>query len=342
MTNDLPLLELKALRTEFRIRKQWQAAVRGVSLSLKRNETMALVGESGSGKSVTALSVLRLLPGASARHGGGHVMLEGRDLSTLSEGQMSKVRGNDIAMIFQDPMTSLNPTMTVGNQIAEAVCQHNKMSKAAARQEALAALREVGIPGAEDRLNDFPHQFSGGMRQRVMIAMALACKPKVLIADEPTTALDVTIQAQILALLAQLQAAHGMSVLFITHNLGVVAQIADRVAVMYAGEVVELADVDSLFARPVHPYTQALLRAMPRVDIDLDGFRAIPGRAPTLTAMPTGCAFAARCPSREPQCEREHPELVPVSEGNNTHMVRCPVQLRAQENVMRETMESSL
>ncbi|WEY42315.1 ABC transporter ATP-binding protein [Paraburkholderia sp. SUR17] len=327
MTQPSPVLELRALRTEFRIRRQWRAAVRDVSLCVARNETVALVGESGSGKSVTALSILRLLPTAAARHGGGQILFEGRDLSALSEAELAHVRGNQIAMIFQDPMTSLNPTMKVGDQIVEAIRQHHDVPYADARRQALAALREVGIPGAENRIDDYPHQFSGGMRQRAMIAMALACKPALLVADEPTTALDVTIQAQILALLAQLKAAHGMSVLFITHNLGVVAQIADRVAVMYAGEIVELADVDALFARPTHPYTQALLRAMPRVDLDIDAFQGIPGQAPTLSTMPSGCAFAARCPHRQARCEHEHPDLLPVPGGARDHVARCPVAL---------------
>ena len=327
MKPESAILELRDLRTEFRIGKQWHAAVRDVSLSVARNETVALVGESGSGKSVTALSILRLLPGSGARCAGGHVLLEGRDLSALSEAQMSQVRGNDIAMIFQEPMTSLNPTMTVGDQIAEAVSQHRRASRGETRALVLSALREVGIPDAQSRLADYPHQFSGGMRQRVMIAMALACKPKVLLADEPTTALDVTIQAQILTLLADLQTAHGMSILFITHNLGVVAQIADRVAVMYAGEIVELADVDALFARPMHPYTQALLRAMPRVDIDSDNLQAIPGQVPAINAMPPGCSYAPRCPSREPQCESGRPGLLPVPGAGGRHQVRCPVRV---------------
>ncbi|MFT4063489.1 ABC transporter ATP-binding protein [Paraburkholderia sp.] len=329
MTLHPAVLELRELRTEFRLRQQWHAAVRGVSLSVARNETVALVGESGSGKSVTALSILRLLPTAAARHAGGQILLDGRDLSALSEAQLARVRGNRIAMVFQEPMTSLNPTMRVGDQIIEAIRQHQDVRHAEARRRALDALREVGIPGAENRFDDYPHQFSGGMRQRAMIAMALACKPALLVADEPTTALDVTIQAQILALLAQLKAAHGMSVLFITHNLGVVAQIADRVAVMYAGEIVELADVDALFARPTHPYTQALLRAMPRVDLDLDidEFQGIPGQAPTLATMPSGCAFAARCPHRQARCEREHPDLLPMPGNAPAHMVRCPVMV---------------
>jgi oligopeptide/dipeptide ABC transporter ATP-binding protein len=327
MTSHPAVLELRELRTEFRLRRQWHAAVRDVSLSVARNETVALVGESGSGKSVTALSILRLLPATAARQAGGQILLDGRDLSALSEAQLARVRGNQVAMVFQEPMTSLNPTMRVGDQIVEAIRQHQDVPYAEARGRALEALREVGIPGAENRFDDYPHQFSGGMRQRAMIAMALACKPALLVADEPTTALDVTIQAQILALLAQLKAAHGMSVLFITHNLGVVAQIADRVAVMYAGEIVELADVDALFAQPTHPYTQALLRAMPRVDRDIDEFQGIPGQAPTLATMPSGCAFAARCPHRQARCEREHPDLLPVPGSAAGHTVRCPVML---------------
>jgi peptide/nickel transport system ATP-binding protein len=325
------VLSLRELRTEFRIRQQWHAAVRGVSLDIARNETVALVGESGSGKSVTALSILRLLPTTAARHAGGQILLEGRDLSTLSEAQLTHVRGNRIAMVFQDPMTSLNPTMRVGDQIVEAIRQHQRVPYADARRRALDALREVGIPGPENRFDDYPHQFSGGMRQRAMIAMALACKPTLLVADEPTTALDVTIQAQILAVLKQLQAAHGMSILFITHNLGVVAQIADRVAVMYAGEIVEVADVDSLFARPTHPYTQALLRAMPRVDVDMGVLQAIAGQAPTLATMPSGCAFAERCPYRQASCERGHPDLLPVPGSAPGHSVRCPVRVEQSQ-----------
>ena len=272
---------------------------------------------------MTALSVLRLLPGAGARHGGGQVLLDGQDLTALSEKQMSRLRGEAIAMIFQEPMTSLNPTMTVGDQIAEAIRLHRKLSWKEARRLALEVLEEVKIPAAARRFDDYPHQFSGGMRQRVMIAMALACKPRVLLADEPTTALDVTIQAQILNLLSELKAAHGMAVLFITHNLGVVAQIADRVAVMYAGEVVETADVQTLFARPTHPYTEALLRAMPRVDADSQVLDSIPGGVPAITAMPAGCAFAPRCRLKEARCEARRPDLTDIGPG---HQVRCVVR----------------
>lgn len=323
MSTQEAVLELRNLRTEFCIGGSWHAAVRDVSLTVGKNETLAVVGESGSGKSVTALSILRLLPEGATRHGGGQILLEGRDLAPITEKQMAMLRGDAIAMIFQEPMTSLNPTMTVGDQIAEAIRQHRPISWTDARALALEALEEVRIPAAAERFSQFPHQFSGGMRQRVMIAMALACKPKVLLADEPTTALDVTIQAQILSLLSELKQAHGMAVIFITHNLGVVAQIADRVAVMYAGEVVETADVETLFARPMHPYTEALLRAMPRVDLDTAVLEPIPGSVPAITAMPLGCAYASRCPLREARCETTAPTLEPVSQS---HQVRCLVR----------------
>ena len=332
MTTASPTLELNDLVTEFRVGGKWHAAVRGVSFKVEKNETLAVVGESGSGKSVMALSILKLIPASGARHGGGRVLLEGRDLTPLSERQMANVRGNDIAMIFQEPMTSLNPTMTIGDQIAEAVRQHRKISWSDARKVALEVLEEVKIPAAAKRFNDYPHQFSGGMRQRVMIAMALACRPKVLLADEPTTALDVTIQAQILTLLDDLKKAYGMSVVFITHNLGVVAQIADRVAVMYGGEIVEQADAETLFKQPAHPYTEALLRAMPRVDTDAASLEPIVGSVPAITAMPRGCTFASRCPLREPRCEQEHPLLTPLS--GKRQAVRCFVRARQHgENV---------
>ncbi|MGL4527238.1 MAG: ABC transporter ATP-binding protein [Aestuariivirga sp.] len=319
------VLDIRGLRTEFRIGGSWHAAVRDLSLTVGKNETLAIVGESGSGKSVTALSILRLLPKAGARIGSGAVLFEGTDLTRLSEREMSRIRGNSIAMIFQEPMTSLNPTMTVGQQIAEVILLHRKVSQGEAMAEALRLLREVKIPAAESRLHDYPHQFSGGMRQRVMIAMALACRPRLLLADEPTTALDVTIQAQVLLQLDELKQAYGMSILFITHNLGVVAQIADRVAVMYAGEVVEIADVDTLFASPTHPYTEALLRAMPRADRDSAALEPIPGSVPSVAAIPPGCAYAPRCPYRLPSCEAARPALLEA--GRPGHLVRCPVRV---------------
>jgi peptide/nickel transport system ATP-binding protein len=319
-----PALDLRNLRTEFRIGGRWYPAVRNVSVSLMQNETLAVVGESGSGKSVTALSILRLLPDAGARIDGGEVLFDGRNLVTLSEREMSTIRGNSIAMIFQEPMTSLNPTMTVGEQIAEAIIVHRGGGRREAQAEALRLLTEVKIPSPKSRLHEYPHQFSGGMRQRVMIAMALACHPKILLADEPTTALDVTIQAQVLMQLDELKQAYGMSMLFITHNLGVVAQIADRVAVMYAGEIVELATVDALFAKPMHPYTAALLRAMPRADRASESLEPIPGSVPALTAVPPGCAYAPRCPFKEHSCTELRPEL--VSSGDPGHLVRCLVR----------------
>lgn len=320
-----PALDIKNLRTEFRIGGRWYPAVRDLSLSLMRNETLAVVGESGSGKSVTALSILRLLPKAGARIDAGEVLFDGRDLSKLSEREMSDIRGNSIAMIFQEPMTCLNPTMTIGEQIAEAIIIHRGGRRGEVMSEALRLLKEVNIPSPESRLHDYPHQFSGGMRQRVMIAMALACRPEILLADEPTTALDVTIQAQVLIQLAALKQAYGMSVLFITHNLGVVAQVADRVAVMYAGEVVELASVEALFANPMHPYTAALLRAMPRADRNNESLEPIPGSVPSLTAMPPGCAYAPRCSFKQRSCEELRPELLAF--GDSGHLVRCPVRL---------------
>jgi oligopeptide/dipeptide ABC transporter ATP-binding protein len=248
--------------------------------------------------------------------------LEGQDVVELRETQLEKLRGNRVAMIFQEPMTSLNPVMTIGAQVAESLIVHQGLSRGAADAKALAVLDEVKIPSPALRFNEYPHQFSGGMRQRVMIAMALACEPAVLLADEPTTALDVTIQAQVLGLLADLKERHGMAMLFITHNLGVVAQIADRVAVMYAGQIVEQAPVGDVFARPAHPYTRALLAAIPRMDRDAQSLVAIPGRVPPLDAMPSGCRFAPRCPLVRAGCELPQ-VLAPLAED---HMVRCHVQ----------------
>ena len=319
-----PVLSVRGLRTEFRVGGAWHPAIHGLSFDLARHETLAIVGESGSGKSVTALSILRLLPSNGARIAQGQIRFEGRDLVTLSERAMSEIRGNAIAMIFQEPMTCLNPTMTIGAQIAEAISIHRPVARADAMAEALRLLEEVKIPAASRRIHDYPHQFSGGMRQRVMIAMALACQPRVLLADEPTTALDVTIQAQVLAQLDELKRAYGMSVLFITHNLGVVALIADRVAVMYAGEIVEMAPVETLFARPAHPYTRALLAAMPRADLDSAVLEPIPGQVPPITERAAGCAFAPRCPHRLAACMAEHPALEPV--GVEGHFARCPVR----------------
>ena len=315
------VLSVDHLRTEFRIAGAWHPAVDDVSFALAPRETLALVGESGCGKSVTALSVMGLVPVPQGRIAGGRIVLEGRDLVGLAEPELEKLRGARMGMIFQEPMTSLNPVMTIGAQVAEALMVHQGLSRRQAEAKALAVLDEVKIPSPERRLHEYPHQFSGGMRQRVMIAMALACEPAVLLADEPTTALDVTIQAQVLGLLADLKDRHGMAMLFITHNLGVVAQIADRVAVMYAGQIVEEGPVAAIFARPAHPYTRALFSAIPRMDRDAQDLAAIPGRVPPLDAMPAGCRFAPRCPLAQAGCERPQ-VLAAVAEG---HLVRCHV-----------------
>ena len=294
------VLEVHDLRSEFRIDGVWREAVAGVSFTLAPREILALVGESGCGKSVTAMSVMGLIRPPVGRVASGEVLLEGRSIAGLPEAALEKLRGARMAMIFQEPMTALNPVMTVGDQVAEALVIHEGLSRAAALDRARLLFEEVKIPSAATRLRDYPHQFSGGMRQRVMIAIALACEPAVLLADEPTTALDVTIQAQVLGLLADAQATRGMAMLFITHNLGVVAQIADRVAVMYAGQVVEEGRVTDIFAQPAHPYTRALFAAIPRAAQPLS---AIPGRVPALDAMPPGCRFQARCPMAGPGCE---------------------------------------
>jgi len=317
----IPALEIRGLRTEFRIGGTWHAAVRDLSLTLMRDETLALVGESGCGKSVTALSVMGLVQPPFGRVARGRIVIDERELTDLSEDEMQHIRGNRMAMIFQEPMTSLNPVMTVGDQVAESLRIHRKMDRKAALARALELFEEVKIPSARQRLNEYPHQFSGGMRQRVMIAIALACNPTVLLADEPTTALDVTIQAQVLGLLADLRRSHGTAVLFITHNLGVVAQIADRVAVMYAGEIVEQGPVTAIFANPQHPYTRALFAAIPRLDQPGQALSAIPGRVPPLDAMPAGCRFAPRCPLRRAGCEAEQ-MLAEVAPG---HAARCHV-----------------
>jgi peptide/nickel transport system ATP-binding protein len=319
---DNPILSVENLVTEFRTGGGWYPAVRDVSFTVQHNETLAIVGESGCGKSVTALSIMGLVPPGNGRISGGNIRFAERDLVALGEGEMRKIRGDRISMIFQEPMTSLNPVLTVGFQVAEALCYHRDMGRREASAAALDLLEQVKIPSARQRFADYPHQFSGGMRQRVMIAMALACRPELLIADEPTTALDVTIQAQVLALLAELKAAYGMAMIFITHNLGVVASIADRVAAMYAGEIVEIAPVNQLFVRPTHPYTELLLRSIPRVDRDTGDLSVIAGQVPALGAMPTGCRFAPRCPLRESVCTMRDPPLVPLADAPDHH-VRC-------------------
>lgn len=290
------LLEVKDLQVSFDTHAGEVQAVRGVTFDLKKGETLAIVGESGSGKSVTSKALMGLIPNPPGRIKNGEILFEGRDLAKLTEKEMQQVRGKDIAMIFQDPMTSLNPTMTIGNQIMEGLIKHQNMSKADARKVALELLDLVGIPNPDARLKQYPHQFSGGMRQRVVIAMALACNPKLLIADEPTTALDVTIQAQILELMKDIQQKTEAAIIFITHDLGVVANVADRVAVMYAGKVVEIGTVDEIFYNPKHPYTWGLLASMPSLEGGEEELYAIPGTPPDLLKPPKGDAFAARNP----------------------------------------------
>ncbi|WP_079529414.1 ABC transporter ATP-binding protein [Halobacillus hunanensis] len=288
------LLEVKNMHVSFDTYGGEVQAVRGVNFDLKRGETLAIVGESGSGKSVTTKALMKLIPMPPGRIKEGEILFEGRDLTKMSEKQMQKIRGREISMIFQDPMTSLNPTMKVGNQIAEGLIKHQKMSKSQAQKRVVELLELVGIPDAENRMKQYPHQFSGGMRQRVVVAIALACNPKLLIADEPTTALDVTIQAQILELMKDIQKKTDSATIFITHDLGVVANVADRVAVMYAGRIVEIGTVDDIFYNPKHPYTWGLLGSMPSLDSADEELYAIPGSPPDLLDPPKGDAFAPR------------------------------------------------
>jgi len=315
-----PLLEISDLRTEIRLREGVVHAVDGVSFSVEPGETLGIVGESGCGKTMTALTIMNLLP-TGGHIAGGSIKLDGQEIQNLSEDKMRSIRGNDIGMIFQDPLTSLNPTMTIGKQIAEAVSLHREVSKDQAMDRAAEVLDLVGIPRVRERIKDYPHQFSGGMRQRVMIAMALACEPKLLIADEPTTALDVTIQKQILELIDDLRLRLGMSVILVTHDLGVIAGRADRVAVMYAGKIAEITDTETLFARPRHPYTEALFQALPDKAADAgERLYSIPGLPPDLVNPPKGCRFAARCRYVTDRCRDEEPALAGEVAG---HEFRC-------------------
>jgi peptide/nickel transport system ATP-binding protein len=318
--NERPLLEVRNLKTDFVMKKGVVHAVDDVSFTVHKGEILAIVGESGSGKSVTSLSIMRLLqhPGRIAD---GEILFKGDDLAKLKKREIAHVRGNQISMIFQEPMTSLNPVYTIGDQLVESIRTHLEMNKKAAQARAVTMLQLVGIPTPEKRLKDYPHQLSGGMRQRVMTAMALSCDPELLIADEPTTALDVTIQAQILDLILRLREQIGMAVLLITHDLGVVAETADRVIVMYCGQVVEEAEVVSLFEKPTHPYTLGLLKSIPTMEEGQDEgpLYMIPGMVPNPLSMPSGCAFAPRCPEAMERCKAEKPELYPVGD----HQVRC-------------------
>ncbi|MDQ3164323.1 MAG: ABC transporter ATP-binding protein [Actinomycetota bacterium] len=319
----MPLLEVNDLHTHFFTREGVVRAVDGISFSLEKGKTLGIVGESGCGKSVTALSIMGLIPKPPAKIVSGSVIYDGQDLTKLPERKLEDVRGREIAMIFQDPMTSLNPTLTLGIQITETIRRHYDVPKAQARKKAIELLDEVRIPRASERLDDYPHRFSGGMRQRVMIAIALSCDPKLLIADEPTTALDVTVQASVLDLLDDLKAEHDMGMILITHDMGVVAESADDIIVMYAGQVVEQASTLDLFDRPEHPYTEALLGALPQ--IEGEGIRegrltAIPGRPPDLIDPPKACRFAPRCPYvGSDSCAEHMPELRELRKG---HWVR--------------------
>ena len=311
------ILEVEQLRTRFRAGNGVVSVVDGVDFSIRAGETLGVVGESGCGKSVTSLSIMRLLPPNGKSEG--TIRFNGKNVLELSEKEMQSLRGNEIAMIFQEPMTSLNPLHTVGKQIEEAVLLHMKVSKEQAKERAIAMLKAVGMPRAEEIYGEFPHQLSGGMRQRVMIAMAMSCDPKLIIADEPTTALDVTIQAQILDLMRDLKEKTGTSIMLITHDLGVVAEMCDRVIVMYAGQVVEETDVESLFENPMHPYTIGLMKSVPDLEEEREYLETIPGAVPLPNQMPKGCRFAPRCTKAMPICEEKAPELLQM----DGHKCRC-------------------
>jgi oligopeptide/dipeptide ABC transporter ATP-binding protein len=313
------ILEVRNLQTYFFSGKKIIKAVDGVDFEVRKGETLGIVGESGSGKSITSLSIMRLIAEPQGKIVGGEVLFKGKDLLKEKSDAMRKIRGNEISMIFQEPMTSLNPVFSIGEQIAEVFRIHHKLARKVAWNRAVDMLRLVGIPSPESRAKQEPHELSGGMRQRVMIAMALACHPELLIADEPTTALDVTIQAQILDILKNLQEKLGTAIIMITHDMGVIAETCDRVAVMYAGKIVEHTDVDTLFEQPKHPYTQGLLKSIPLVDQDVEELETIPGTVPNPADLPKGCSFAPRCPYATNLCMSEEPPLVAKSDGK----VRC-------------------
>ena len=320
------LLEIRDLKTHFRSDEGMVHAVDGVDLTIGRGETLCVVGESGSGKTVTALSVLKLIPMPPGRIVSGEILWQGKDLVALNAAEMNRVRAKDIAIVFQEPMTSLNPVYTIGDQLAEVIQLHQGLSRRAALNRAVEMLSLVNIPTPQRRVHDYPHQFSGGMRQRVMIAMALSCNPKLLIADEPTTALDVTIQAQILDLLQEMKSRLGMSIMLITHAMGVVAEVAQRVVVMYAGKVVEEAGVDRLFSNPAHPYTQGLIRSIPRIDLAAERkqrLETIAGSVPKLIDPPVGCRFAPRCRLAIEECSRAQPPLREIEPGHKVACIRA-------------------
>jgi peptide/nickel transport system ATP-binding protein len=314
-----PLLSVRRLHLEFHKDGQILPAVEDVSFDIAPGETLCLVGESGSGKSVTALSIARLVPRPPARYSGGEILLNGRDVLQMGAAELRRIRGGIVSYVFQEPSASLNPVFRIGSQIKESLKLHRP--EAATDEEVIRLLRLVGIPAPESRFKDYPHQMSGGMQQRAMIAIALASQPRLLIADEPTTALDVTIQAQIIELLRELKQTFGMSILLITHNLGIVGDIADRVAVMYAGQIVEMAPARELLSRPLHPYAQALMNSVPKLGADVERLTAIGGTVPQLGAFPPGCRFHPRCPKAQPECSEKPPQLAEVEPGR---WVRCP------------------
>ncbi|WP_445506242.1 ABC transporter ATP-binding protein [Niallia sp. 03190] len=314
------LLEVEGLKTYFQVDKQRVAkAVDGVNFSINSGETVALVGESGSGKSITSLSIMKLV-GKPGKIREGQIRFDGKDIVPYTDKQMAKLRGSEMAMVFQEPMTALNPVFTIGNQLIETIKKHKKLSKEQAHQKAVEILKTVGFPRAEETMKEYPHQLSGGMRQRAMIAIAISCEPKLLIADEPTTALDVTIQAQILDLLDEMKKKFNMAVLLITHDLGVVAEYADRVMVMYGGQIVEQADVKELFIEPKHPYTSGLLESLPNLDDDVDRLGVIEGTVPPAYDFPVGCRFSDRCKFVKDRCRESNPQLL---EKEHNHKVRC-------------------
>ena len=315
------MLEVSNLKTGFDIDGEIYHAVDNVSFSVKPGQIVGIVGESGCGKSVMSLSIMQLLPQGIGKVTGGEIKFQGQNIEGYTSDEMNKLRGKDISMIFQEPMTSLNPVFTIGNQIEEILLNHLSISKTEARQQSIELLKSVGIPRPDKIVDEYPHQLSGGMRQRVMIAIAIACHPKLLIADEPTTALDVTVQAQILELLRKIQAKNDMSIILITHDLGVVAEMCDEVIIMYAGKIVERTNVDNLFHNPKHPYTKLLIASIPRIDLEVSELSTIQGIVPSLKNMPTiGCRFADRCPSVKPECSTVTPQLSQIGEG---HEVAC-------------------
>ena len=321
LKNQSPLLEVRNLETAFSIEGKLYNAVDNVSFSVKPKQIVGVVGESGCGKSVMSLSVMKLLPKGIGSIRNGEVVFEGKNIAQMSDKEMNKIRGKDISMIFQEPMTSLNPVFTIGYQLQETLFNHMSISKKEAREKSIALLKSVGISRPEKIVDEYPHQLSGGMRQRVMIAIAIACQPKLLIADEPTTALDVTVQAQILDLLKEIQEVNDMAVIMITHDLGVVAEMCDEVIVMYAGKIVERTDVDTLFHNPKHPYTELLMNAIPKMDEEVETLSTIEGIVPSLQKMPqVGCRFANRCPKAMPECKTITPQLAETEAG---HEVSC-------------------